>query len=246
MLLLLPGGDGDADTYDQLAGHLEPHFSVVTYDRRGLSRSTCTGAAPTVATHADDAAAVLAAVTDTPAFVFGSSIGAVIALELTTRHPDVVQRTVVHEPPLAALLPEPARTELRQAQSAIEQAHRDHGIAAATGQFARLIQIDPTDHEPGIEPVRPGPERVANLNFFLTHDAPAVRQYQPDTLALQKQADTIIPAVGTTTTGQVPACTHALAELLDVEVTRLPGGHTAPTMHPRGVADTLHAILTGS
>jgi pimeloyl-ACP methyl ester carboxylesterase len=39
-LLMLPGGDGDADTADALCNQLIDHYTVVTYDRRGLSRST--------------------------------------------------------------------------------------------------------------------------------------------------------------------------------------------------------------
>jgi pimeloyl-ACP methyl ester carboxylesterase len=39
LLLMLQGGDGDADGTDALAGHLVNRYTVLTYDRRGLSRS---------------------------------------------------------------------------------------------------------------------------------------------------------------------------------------------------------------
>src|SRR5438876_969143 len=39
LLLILQGGDGDADGSDNLADHLVDYYTVVTYDRRGLSRS---------------------------------------------------------------------------------------------------------------------------------------------------------------------------------------------------------------
>jgi len=39
LLLLLQGGGGDADASERMAGPLLGHFTVVTYDRRGLSRS---------------------------------------------------------------------------------------------------------------------------------------------------------------------------------------------------------------
>ena len=39
MLLILPGGDGDADSTDSLCKQLDGRYTVVTYDRRGLSRS---------------------------------------------------------------------------------------------------------------------------------------------------------------------------------------------------------------
>lgn len=40
VLLMLTGGHGDAHTMDALADHLADQYTVVTYDRRGLSRST--------------------------------------------------------------------------------------------------------------------------------------------------------------------------------------------------------------
>src|SRR5688500_16035901 len=149
----MPGGDGDADTYDALAEHLEPHFTVVTYDRRGLSRST--GTPSGLSTHADDAAEVLAAVTDKPALVFGSSIGAVIALELTQHHPDRVRLAVVHEPPISALLPDDAREELANAQRDIEDLHRHAGVRPAMARFTQLAGLDFTDREPDAQVPQP-------------------------------------------------------------------------------------------
>jgi pimeloyl-ACP methyl ester carboxylesterase len=40
LLLMLAGGHGDADTTDTVCEQLTNQFTVVTYDRRGLSRST--------------------------------------------------------------------------------------------------------------------------------------------------------------------------------------------------------------
>jgi pimeloyl-ACP methyl ester carboxylesterase len=243
VLLLLPGGDGDADACDALAAHLQDAFTVVTFDRRGLSRSTGDGPAPDLTTHADDAARVLAAVTDEPALVFGTSIGAVIALELTTRHPARVQTAVAHEPPIGALLTGAARDELAAAQLAVEEAHRSDGPLAAMARFVRLARLDFTDREPDVPLTPPGPDELPNLEFFLTHDAPAVRRYHPDTAALRTHATRIIPAVGTTTTGPLAACTHALATLLDRPAITLPGGHNGWMFRPRAVADHLRALL---
>jgi len=104
VLLLLPAGDGDADASDALAAELTG-FTVVTYDRRGTIRSPIVGspienaAAPvTLATHADDAARVLIAVTTHAARVFGAGAGAVIGLELVARHPHRVSTLVAFEP----------------------------------------------------------------------------------------------------------------------------------------------------
>ena len=39
LLLMLQGGDGDAEGSDGVAAHLIDRYTVVSYDRRGLSRS---------------------------------------------------------------------------------------------------------------------------------------------------------------------------------------------------------------
>src|SRR5215203_3267447 len=72
-LLLLPGGDGDAEAYDP----------------RGSPRSPIDDPRDpvTLATHADDAARVLIAVTTHAARASGFGLGANIGLALVARHP---------------------------------------------------------------------------------------------------------------------------------------------------------------
>ena len=111
MLLILPGGDGDADTADALRHELIDRYMVITYDRRGMSRSKIDGPGQslTIATHSDDAHRLLAALTNQPVFVFGSSIGALVGLDLVARHPEQVAIFVAHEPPAFELLPDEER-----------------------------------------------------------------------------------------------------------------------------------------
>jgi pimeloyl-ACP methyl ester carboxylesterase len=69
LLLILSSGHGDADISEGLCNQLSDRYRIVTYDRRGLSRSKIE--APdqglTRATHSDDAHRLLASL----AFVFG-------------------------------------------------------------------------------------------------------------------------------------------------------------------------------
>lgn len=104
-LLLLSPGDGDADAFSGIAPLLDG-FTVVTCDRRGQARSAIGDPAETVtlATHADDMARVLVAVTTHAARVFGAGLGAVIGLELVARHPHRVSTLVAFEPSLPTLL----------------------------------------------------------------------------------------------------------------------------------------------
>ena len=121
VLLLVCGGLYDAAGYDGLARQLAGRYTVVTYDRRGNSRSPLDGPPEEqrIEVHGDDAHRVLAAVgmtADDPALVFGNSSGAIIGLELAARHPEHVRTVVAHEPPIFELLPdrEHWRTVMRE------------------------------------------------------------------------------------------------------------------------------------
>src|SRR5712691_3231413 len=91
VVLCIPGGPADARAFERLAKELAPDYVVVTYDPRGLSRSPLTGPfddARAMQINADDASRLILAVTDGKANVLASSGGAVIALDLATRHPE--------------------------------------------------------------------------------------------------------------------------------------------------------------
>ena len=106
-LLLLAPADGDAGAFAALVPCLDG-YTVVTCDRRGQPRSPILDPSQpvTIATHADDAARVLVAVSTHAARVFGAGFGAVVGLELVTRHPHRVSTLVAFEPLLAGVLDE--------------------------------------------------------------------------------------------------------------------------------------------
>jgi pimeloyl-ACP methyl ester carboxylesterase len=72
LLLILAGGHADADATDGLCNQLIDRYTVVTYDRRGSSRSTIEPPAEnlTLATHSNDAHLLLAGLTNESVFVF--------------------------------------------------------------------------------------------------------------------------------------------------------------------------------
>jgi pimeloyl-ACP methyl ester carboxylesterase len=83
---------------------------VLTYDRRGNSRSTVDDPARPLrmAEQSADALAVLAHHDLGSALVFGGSGGALVGLDLAARHPDAVDGLVAHEPPVIDWLPDAA------------------------------------------------------------------------------------------------------------------------------------------
>ena len=107
-LLLVIGQPMTSGPFAPLADLLATDHTVVTYDPRGVGESTADdrSLAVTPEVEADDLAAIIDAVGDGPAEVFGSSGGAVAGLALATRHPDKVRTLIAHEPPVGELLPD--------------------------------------------------------------------------------------------------------------------------------------------
>jgi pimeloyl-ACP methyl ester carboxylesterase len=99
-LLFISGATGDAGHWTGVADTLADEYTVITYDRRGNSRSLRPPGwtSTTVDEQADDAAALLRGLKLPPVIVFGTSAGARIAANLTIRHPELLRAVVFHEP----------------------------------------------------------------------------------------------------------------------------------------------------
>src|SRR5579859_633257 len=110
--LFMIGQPMTADGFRTLASHF-PDRTVITYDPRGLGRSTRTDGrvdnVPTV--QAEDVHAVITALGAGQVEVFASSGGAVTALALVAAYPHDVTVLVAHEPPLVPVLPDAEAAE---------------------------------------------------------------------------------------------------------------------------------------
>src|SRR3989442_12703768 len=78
-LPFISGATGDAGHFERVADLFADEFTVVTYERRGNSRSSAPEGWDTTSPdeQADDAAALLAALALSPAAVHGNSYGAI-------------------------------------------------------------------------------------------------------------------------------------------------------------------------
>jgi pimeloyl-ACP methyl ester carboxylesterase len=248
VLLMLAGGHGDANTMDAVADHLADRYTVVSYDRRGLSRSRLDNPSATfgLETHADDASRLLATLTAEPAFVFGNSIGALIGLDLTALHPAQVRMLVAHEPPHPALLDAAERAHAERTLYEMEQVYGTSGAIAALQILITDIGATYGELEPGVEPPRRTGEAAANLKFFFDYDLPAVRRYRLDIGLLQAATTRIRPAGGRDSRATWPYdCAVALANRLGAEIMELPSDHLGYMTHPRAYAASLREALAG-
>ncbi len=115
------GGSG-ALLSDQLAA-LAGSSRLIAYDRRGYGDSEAPQPylATTVTEQSEDAAALLGALDATPALLVGVGFGALIALDLCLRRPELVSGAVLADPPVYSLDVESTR-ELAEQRGAIEAA----------------------------------------------------------------------------------------------------------------------------
>jgi acetyltransferase/esterase len=246
VLLLIPGSNGDAGLYDGLADTLAPRYTVVSYDRRGFSRSPV-DAAPSdewSQVHTEDARLLLETIADGPSYVFGSSAGAVLGLALISRHPDLIAGLVAHEPPLAELLPDAAHW--RELFAGVHTTYERDGIGAAMGKFMTGIELDALERPSEVDPALMG-RLSANLEWFLRHELRGAPAYRPDLTALGALRDRIVVAGGCDSRGQFAyRAAAALARELGMTMVEFPGDHTGYWPKPAEFASTLGNALPTS
>lgn len=259
-LLLVVGQPMTSDPFAPLADALASDRTVVTYDPRGVGRSTATDrdADITPEDEADDLAAIIEAVGGAPADVVGSSGGAVAGLALVVRRPDLVRTLVAHEPPLPELLPDAAH--VRSAVDAVQDAFRAGGAGAAWGGFVALVMHDgvvgpdgpaPAAWPPpggphgdaGDAPPEPTPAQQRDDETFFLHMLKPFTRWVPPLEPLREHGGVRI-AVGAASREEITARgSRALAGLLGATPLALPGGHAGFLDDVAGFAAGLRAAL---
>jgi pimeloyl-ACP methyl ester carboxylesterase len=109
---------------------------VIAHDRRGYGGSGAPEpyAATTVQEQGEDAAALLAALGVARARIVGLGFGALIALDLLVRRPELVEAAVLSDAPLYAFVPA-ANEELAAQRGMLEDALREGGPREAIARW---------------------------------------------------------------------------------------------------------------
>ncbi|GAB3812365.1 alpha/beta hydrolase [Kribbella italica] len=254
VLLLICGGVYDAEAYAPLAEAFAGRYTVVTYDRRGNSRSPLEGepSAQEISTHAEDARRLLEVVSPgAPAEVFGNSSGAIIALELAARCPEVVGTVVAHEPPLFHLLPD--RAHWSQLMDDVEETFRAGGPWAALEVFnAGFAGGEEAEAPAGEDELGPGSipepsgevqERMQrNFGFFIGYEVPSFGRYRVE--LEQLDGVRVVAGVGELSAEEPPGrAASALAEGMGQTASVFPGDHGGFGSAAEGFAVVLDRVL---
>lgn len=248
----------DASGFNALAPHF-PERTVVTYDPRGLGRSTRKdGRVDHVpGTQAGDVHSLIEALGAGPVEMFASSGGAVTAFALVTAYPEDVAVLVAHEPPLISVLPDAPAAE--RARADFRAAYEENGWGAGMAAFIGMTswQGEFTDDyfaQPAPDPAAfglPAEDDGSRDDPLLSDRAWPVSSYQPDFAALAAAPTRIVVAVGEESLGTFTARTTVrTAELLGQRATVFPshhggflGGEFGQAGQPEAFARKLRAVL---
>ncbi|MFI6600886.1 alpha/beta fold hydrolase [Nonomuraea sp. NPDC050536] len=270
-LVLVPGGGGDAAMYDAVVPLLAKRYTVITFDRRGNSRSPLDSpeAAIGIPRQADDVVAILDHFGIDRSFIFGSSAGALIAVEVIARHATRLLGAVVHEPPMVTVLPEGADSPEARALAELSDIARLEGPLRGFAAFAFLTMPDPprllassggravaAAAFGGLRALGVAVSRVSgrppgsmvrmtgNTALLMRRELPEFLEYVPDLAALEHARVRYRFATGVDSVGRPyyrPG--RYLAERLGVPCEDFPGGHVSYQSHPEEFAGRLAEIL---
>ena len=249
-LLLMIGSPMDSTGFAGLASALAGQYTVVTYDPRGIGSSSRQDAGQDVTPEqqADDVHRLLSVLGGAPAYVFGSSGGAVVGLALVTAHPGQVRTLVAHEPPVVELLPGSA--QLRAQIQDIYDTYRADGADKAMAKFMTHAGLGEASGQEADAPRwEPSPEQMARMRatteVFLAHLIRPTTRYQPDIEALRAAPTRIVVAAGATSKGQLAnRSALALADRLGTSVVEFPGDHGGFMALSEQFVRVLHQVLT--
>ncbi|WP_020495213.1 alpha/beta fold hydrolase [Sciscionella marina] len=256
--LVMIGQPMEASGFTTLASHFRDR-TVVTYDPRGLGRSTRKDGrvdhAPEV--QAADVHALIDVLGAGRVDMFASSGGAVTALALVARYPGDVTILVAHEPPLLPVLPDATAAERARAHYRDTYVSRGWGAGMATFIAMTTWQGQFTDDyvaQPAPDPAAfglPTEDDGSRADPLLSDRSRAITSYHPDVDALAAAPTRVVIAVGEESLNTVTGRTAiATAELLGRQATVFPSHHggfldgePGYAGRPEAFAHTLRKVL---
>lgn len=241
-VLFIAGTTGDAGHFAQVAARLADEFTVVTYDRRGNSRSPRPAGwtQTSVAEQAEDAAELIRALQLAPSAVFATSAAGPIGLDLMIRFPHLLRGVTLHEPRLPAALAHPEQV-MGPLQAAIQHGIQAKGPAGGVDAFLRYVMGDAT-----VQAIPP--QTLARMlqnaeTIFAIERSGAFATWHPTAETLAAIRVPVALLVGRESPAFFGEMARWLAPRLQVPVVTVLGGHGAYFDHASELAEALRPIF---
>ena len=244
-LLLIIGSTGDAGWYGPAADLLADEFTVVTYDRRGNSRSPAPeGWTTTIDEQADDAAALLRTLGLAPAIAFGSSDGAGILTNMILRHPEVLRSAIVHEPSFVGAVADPEGMEAAL-MAVIGPPLAEGGPRAALEAFLRSVAGNAVFE--GSDPIV-RERAMGNAELLFGMELAALAAYAPGQAELAAATVPVRVAAGTDSKDHpllryLYEASEWTARAFGVPLAKLSGAHVPYVDRPHVFVDEIRPLL---
>jgi pimeloyl-ACP methyl ester carboxylesterase len=239
VLLMIAGRGGTGGRYAGISAKLKDAYRVVRYDRRCCGRSTGDPARPMDLTQqANDAIAIISALGETGAYIFGNSAGASIALRLAEMYPRVPIGMIAHEPMTFSILPD--REDWVEFDRRVDHVFRSEGTDPALKLLATsMVGMTPSA---GASPPNRGNE---DMHFFLDSEFMSLCYYRPDLDRIKRSGVNLIASRGRLSQNAYYARTaDVVGEQVGCPVEVMSGNHIAHVLDPAEFAAELRIILS--
>ncbi len=252
-VLFVAGGTGDSGHFDRVKPELAEEFTIITFDRRGCSRSPRPPgwSATSLAEWADDTAALVKALGLGRVTVFGTSLGATTTIELLIRDPEVVRSAILHDPVIwsATQAYYEARGQGAAYAAGLERQRQTVAAAMASGGARAAMEANfvPVIGEATFRSIDLAvlDRAVENADTFFRIVSPASFNYRPEAVAVAAIPCPLIVLASAESPSHLFEPTAAwLAACGYPTQPKLPGGHAAYIDQPKQFAAALRPYLS--
>ncbi len=242
-LLLIHGLIVDAGLFQETAKYLARRYKVITYDRRGVSRSRCKGENRfSIRKQVEDIRDLLDSLSIDRVYIAGASAGALIGLYFLLAYPERVRHIVLYETAMLGIMrerePETERW-LEEIQTLTAQGKMNNVVL----RFVR--HIGSFDKRSRPRPAEVSMREMRNHDYAMKEEFPALIRLKPDLGLAARYAGKITVALGEESPDTVYVRTsRMLAETFGQEALYFPGYHNFPYDLPQEFAVCIAGVFS--
>ncbi len=233
-LIMIHGVIVDANLFSRAAEYLSRYFQVITYDRRGNSRSELKDKAGNdMNGQLEDILLLMDTLQIESAFIVGQSAGATIGQYFLQEYPEKVRHLIMYEPAIFGFLDD--MPNVHEWTGRMNELIRKRKFSSALLQFSQTI--GPPDERRPKKTKEESLREMGNFEYGLSEEFPGIASYRPDIEKTRQYADRITLAMGEKTTD--PVYMEGLgrfAEAIGTDILFYPGFHNLPFELPKEFA----------
>lgn len=240
-LVLIHGVMVDADFYRRAAHILAKKYMVVTFDRRGNSRSKCREEAPfSIGSQAEDIKDLLDELKIGSAYVVGVSAGAAIGLKFLEKYPERVMHMILYEPAVLGMVKK--EPEIQKWMEKMRFLIADGKYNTALLEF--FMHLGSFDDRAPQKDAETSVKEMGNVEYALKKELPGLSEYMPDLESLKRNERKVTFAVGEKSGDTVYVrIGHKLSEKVGKRALFYPGFHNLAYDLPEEFAVCVHGTL---